>query len=341
MITIRRERCLNTRYKAAKCDICRRQCPARAISPSFVPEAGRCTDCGLCLAACPAEAIAGSSYPNAVFARLAEQDDDPLVLACGRQDGQSLWPCLGVLDGRLLLALIYRGQSEPRQVVLDDYACAQCIPRVAAHLGLLRSAVNQLMADSGKIPAIWPKRAEPAPRREKAISRRAFFNGLVAATLLTVCDAAIAGAGEDEPLKRHEWFLRYGPRTQLALPVGSSLFWNIAIDDGCNCCRGCLEACPHQAITAEDGGSELRFNHNPLLCSGCGDCAACCPLAALTLQPAARLDAYPVATRQFPRCQGCGELFQPAGKRATCLECLLKAAAAAFGDDGNTKSDPQ
>lgn len=334
MITIWHERCLNTHSQEIKCNICRQQCPTQAISPTLVPDASRCMDCGLCLSACPAEAI-GGDYSRLVFERLVDQEDDPLVLTCCRQGGESGWPCLGALDGRLLLVLLYRGHKEARQVILDDSACVQCNSRVAAYLADLRSAVNELMIYSGRGSAILSQSVKTVPRREKAISRRAFFSELIETAFITVREAAMASTEGGKPIDRHELFIRYVPQTELELPVSSSLFRNMVISERCNACKICLGECSHQAVTAQDGGRELRFFHNPLLCSGCGVCAAHCPREALSLKPAARLDTYPVATRQFPNCTSCGAVFQPAGNRETCLECLLKASAANFVDGNN------
>ncbi len=331
MITIWPECCLNTNSRAVSCNVCRQQCPAQAISPSLAPEAGRCIDCGLCSSACPVEAI-GGRYSRFVFDRLVDQEDDPVTLTCGRQGGQSVWPCLGALDARLLLVFIYRGGKKARQVILDDSACGQCNLRVATHLAELRSEINQLIIHSGSGPVVESKSAQPIPRREKAISRRAFFSELVDATLATVREAVIVSGEKSEPIERHDLFLRYVPQSELALPISSSLFQNIVISERCNACKACLGVCSHKAITAEDGGSELRFLHSPLLCSGCSACVAHCPMAALSLKSAARLDTYLVATRQFPSCQSCGAIFQPVGSRVTCLECLLKANATSFGD---------
>ncbi|ATW24620.1 4Fe-4S binding protein [Candidatus Formimonas warabiya] len=323
MVGIQQELCLNNRYEKPACQLCRLHCPQGCIHGDLQIDLKRCDDCGLCLSACPAEAIGGAAYSGESLDALMKSAESPLFFSCCRQDSQSGWPCLGFLDARLLLASVYSGPEEDRQVVVDDRACARCKPAVAAYVQELLRDVGEMLRAAGKTPLIHGEAVGTVKRREKQVSRRSFFTGMIGEALHVVRE--IAGNNTCcEALPRQALFARHAGPFSLSGPISTKFFFGIAISDACRACGLCTRICPRQAITVQDQGQILEFYHLPQNCTGCGVCAAHCPQGALSLGPAPALAKYHVATRPLPRCIRCGSLYQPVGKQVLCLECLWK-----------------
>lgn len=319
-VAVDRTLCLNENYKRAACRRCAEACPAGCFDAGLAVDAARCTDCGLCLAACPADAVTGEGFPRAPLDSAFADPAAPLALACRRRRDDSPWPCLGFLDGRLLLALVLSGEAGARRVAVDDSACAACRPEVAACLAATLAEADRLLLSAGKPPLA---RGEGA--REKPISRRAFFAALMGAAVDTVREVAAAGTAGAERLPRQEWFVRYAGPADFAGETPSPFFTALAIGDACLACGLCIKLCPHGALTAQDYGIALDFYHHPGRCTGCGLCAVHCPQQALTVTAPGRPGTYHVARRELPRCRDCGQLYQPVGRQPICIECLLKS----------------
>ncbi len=321
-VAVDRQLCLNDNYKRMQCRRCAATCPYGCFDDNLTVDAGRCTDCGLCLTACPADAVTGECFPRAPLDKALDDPAAPLLFACRRRREGSPWPCLGFLDGRLLLAMAGSGKDGARQIAVDDTACAGCRPEVAAHLETTLAETNRLLLSAGK-PAVM--RGEAAARetaKERPISRRAFFASLLGATVDTVREVVAAGAGGGERLPRHDWFASYAGVCKSATP--SAFFSALAIGEACLACGLCVRICPNKALTAEDHGTALDFYHRPGRCTGCGLCAAHCPQGALSVAVPGRPEPYHVARRDLPRCESCGQVYQPVGNQPVCIECLLK-----------------
>lgn len=323
-VAVDRERCLNDNYKRAACRRCADACPAGCFDGKLAVDAAKCTDCGLCLAVCPVDAVAGEYFPRAPLDKAFADPAAPLAFVCRRRREDSPWPCLGLLDGRLLLAAVLSGADGGRRVAVDDTACAACRPEVAARLEETLCEANRLLLSAGKPLIIRGEEAGEWAERAKPISRRAFFSALMGAAVDTVREVAAAGAAGAERLPRHEWFLRHAGPAAFGGETPSPFFAAMAIGDACIACGLCIRICPHGALTAEDHGSALDFYHHPGRCTGCGLCAGHCPEHALTVAPPGRPETYHVARRELPRCRSCGEVYQPVGNQPICIECLLK-----------------
>lgn len=323
-VAVERERCLNDNYKRIACRRCADACPSDCFGDTLAVDERRCDRCGLCLAACPADAVLSDDFPRAPLDTALADPAEPVALACRRRREGSPWPCLGFLDGRLLLALVFSGGGQGRRVAVDDAACAACRPEVAARLEEIIVEANRLLLMAGKTPLLRGEEAGPIAAKEKPISRRAFFSAILGATLETVREVATAGSAGAERLPRHEWYARHVGADAFAGETPSPFFTALAIGDACLACGLCLRICPARAITADDRGDALDFYHQPDRCTGCGLCAAHCPQQALVVTAGGRPSAYHVARRDMPRCAGCGMVYQPVGSQQLCIECLLK-----------------
>jgi ferredoxin len=321
-VCVDRQLCLNANYKKMACRRCVEACPAGCLSDDLVVDAAECSECGLCLAACPVEALAGENFPCTPLESLLADSDEPAALSCRRRREDSPWPCLGFIDGRLLLTLVTSGKGSGRKVSLDTAACAACRPAVAVRLDEAVAEANRLLLLAGKELVSQGDGAGVA-RTPKPISRRAFFAAMLGATIDTVREVVAAGAGGNERMPRQAWFTRHVASGEFASETPSPIFPGLSIAEACQACGLCIRICPHGALTAQDHGVALDFYHHPGRCTGCGLCAAHCPNAALAVTKAGRPDTYLVARRELPRCAECGQVYQPVGNNPVCIECLL------------------
>lgn len=325
-VGVDRQLCLNANYKKMACRRCSEACPAGCLTADLTLDAAGCNECGLCLAACPAEAVTGENFPSGPLENVLADPEAPAVLSCRRRREDSPWPCLGFVDGRLLLALALSGGGKGRRVAVDDAACAACRPAVAAKLAATVAEVNRLLLLAGKRPLSLGDEAAGFNPPPKPVSRRAFFAAMFGAAVDTVREVVAAGAGGSEHLPRQAWFNRYVASQDFAGAAPSPLFPGLSIGEACQACGLCIRVCPGGALTAKDHGTALDFYHHPGRCSGCGLCAAHCPQGALALAAAGRSDTYQVARRDLPRCRECGQVYQPVGNNPLCIECMLNKA---------------
>lgn len=340
-VRVDRQLCLNANYKKMACRRCAEICPSGCLSDELAVNAAGCNECGLCLAACPAEALAGENFPRAPLENLLADKDEPAILSCRRRREDSPWPCLGFIDGRMLLTLVASGAGRGRKVSVDDTVCASCRPVVAERLEAMIAEANRLLMLADKELVRQGDGAAAASRPAKPISRRAFFAAMLGATIDTVREVVAAGAGGSERLPRHDWFCRHVVAREFASETPSPFFPGLIIGEACQACGLCIRICPHGALKAEDHGEALDFYHHPGRCSGCGLCAAHCPQAALTVAAAGRPDTYLVAKRDLPRCRECGQVFQPVGNNPVCIECLLNKTSRSILPSEEVQEDTQ
>jgi ferredoxin len=324
-VAVDRQLCLTDNYKRIACRRCTDVCPAGCIDGDRRVDAGRCDDCGLCLAVCPVDAVAGGDFPRTPLDRVLADPEAPVVFACRRRRSDSPWPCLGFLDGRLLLALAGSGRDGARLLAVDDSDCADCRPAVAANLDEALTETDRLLKAAGKPALIRGEEAALRISQERPISRRTFFATLLGATVDTVREVVTAGAPGGERLPRQDWFARHAGQFSGGAP--SPFFAALTIGDDCLACGLCSRICPRKALTADEQGDRLDFFYHPARCSGCGLCAAHCPQGALTVASPGKPEPYHVARRFLPRCQSCGQVYQPVGNQPVCIECLLKSTS--------------
>lgn len=328
-MAIEHGRCLNNSYQSLHCNVCSQACPTASISITHdvAIAAGTCNDCGLCTAVCPSAALVNENFLPNTFKELLESQASSIFLACRQTDEKALWPCLGFLDSRLLLSLVYSGPGGNREVVLACGDCRSCKPGVAEYLNVLFEETSALLTLAGKQPLRWRQDGEKITVLEKKVSRRGFLASIVKEALHIAREAVYTGLLESMP--RFAWYQHYVGTINIKEKIRITNFYNITIGDTCTACGVCLSACPEKAITAEDLGHSLDFYHQPERCTGCRVCEVTCPSRAITLKSAERLSQNHVALRNLPRCKHCHEIFQPVNNQEFCLTCLLSGQTSA------------
>lgn len=318
LVVIDQELCLNFNYKKMQCRKCQESCHAGCIDENLQIKGTSCNQCGLCLAACPTEAVAVAGYTRKALTELSGQVPQ-IGIVCRKNNSDSSWPCLGFVDGQLLLGLIADG----KEVVIDTTSCEGCKPDVAIYLKMVVDQTNEILRAAQKNSVRQEK--VPVKIQEKGISRRAFFGQLLGAAVETVREVARPSDSSPERLERsalRDKVKNVFAETNLHQP--SAVFTGLRINSQCQGCGICTKFCAPKAITNVDRLTEIDLVHEPLRCTGCGVCAVHCPVQAISLGSADVLVRHKVVTAQLPRCASCGELYQPVNNAVVCLECMLK-----------------
>lgn len=315
-----RTRCLNGRYKEARCQKCRGLCPVHCINEALHIESRLCNHCGLCVAACPVEAIAALYYSDRELKRLTAAGL-PAVLACQKQNKESSWPCLGFLESRLLVALAYGGNK----LTVDNRACQQCSPPVHTHLTTAIEDANQVLAFCKKGLIQSGDDADHSVYGKKVISRRSFFSEILGAAVETIREAAFPTGGNIERLERRNWITRSLSECPQDMPLEPLRgFFSMIVHDTCQACGLCAKFCTGKAITVAEQAGILTIYHESIQCTGCKICAAHCPVQAIEISAAVQLGRRKVIQASLPLCMICGQRFQPIHNQPVCLDCKVK-----------------
>jgi len=328
-LQINRDLCINSNYQKMHCDLCRQSCPLQCIREDFTIDESLCNDCGLCQSNCPMEAIFSTTYTGQSVEKWLEDNPGSISISCQRQDTGSLWPCLGFLDGRLLLVFA----AEGGQVAIDDRGCSACKPGVGVHLQNMISKANELLAAKDRLLLKQGELLRENSKCSKSVSRRDFFAQLFGATVDTVREVMMPGDPIPERMPTMDLFRRYALQRYLSPgAIQQQIFRSLAIDHTvCQACGLCAKICPQKAITTKEESGVLHFIHDPMACNICGVCVSNCPRRAASLADARQLKFYEVAAVPLPRCSGCGQLFQPVADQKVCFECLLKGKTKILG----------
>ena len=212
------------------------------------------------------------------------------------------------------------------KLLLTNLACSSCKPGVGSYLqnaiqrtNTLLRAKDELLIGQGKIDC-------ENSRTPKTVSRRDFFSQLFGAAVDTVREVVQPAADISENLPQSNLFQRYARQGFLSPEiVEQQIFSGFMINaDLCQACGLCVKICPQHALDAKEIDGVLHFFHDPLLCTNCEVCVSTCPRKAASLTNACQLNRQKTAEIPLPRCNCCGQLFQPLGDQNKCFECLLK-----------------
>ena len=94
--------CIEINYVTSECRKCEQVCPQNAITNNIIDDK-RCDDCGICVVECPVNGIQSLIPYQSAVEKLADHEN--VILQCEKRDTESPFPCLGFLDGRMLLAI--------------------------------------------------------------------------------------------------------------------------------------------------------------------------------------------------------------------------------------------
>lgn len=303
--------CVKMRHQASGCRRCVDVCPGAAISldPALTVDPDRCLGCGLCAASCPTGAIEMKKGPipwiRDALTEVSPRSNPVFACTVGRagapESGATIVPCLGALDEGVLLSCIARSGKD---IGLVEAPCEGCPVRHGGEMAAsVVASANATLEAVGRaqrvrfVPEVSdrPFSPRPAERSDRKTSRRQFFSlarGEVAATVVQVLQLP----GDEEggkpriPPRRRLLIdavrrLAPGPLPQLPSRVNERLF-DLSIDDRCNGCGICGDACPTGALTLrlqEDGGAAIAFDWEH--CSACRLCVDVCPRDAIATAP--------------------------------------------------------
>lgn len=358
-IGIEPARCLNFRHRIEFCEVCVQACPRDAVSVSvdevaITPE--QCNNCGLCVADCPTGVFSHDYYSPMKLMSWA-RGKPAIELFCQFAGAETLGgcqariPCHGVLDGRVLAALLAAGVEEVAVHGLEQ--CDGCPTgiggaRLRALMDELPAAPRIVIAD-GETPTSEADAASPdatALYAEPELDRRGFLAELGRRVTRAAADSTLvhlieeeqegAPAGGDALAVKHVPAYHRAALTALfarriaAADVagGKGWFHDIQADEKCTGCQTCAVRCPTGALAWQDTGDRVELTYRTAACIGCGLCVSVCPYDALTLTPQAddtalledRITTL-FASRQLT-CSVCGDRFLPHdGDNRYCWVC--------------------
>ena len=329
IISINEEVCLNYNYKKNGCRNCRDCCPQKCWNESGNIDANRCNSCGLCQSACPVDAIGVEGISASSWVESTRSKEREKHFSCSRY-GVGPWSCLGFLTARDMIAFALNcSEKESTDVVIHDIKCQQCNPPVAIHLEREITVAGTFLSAFCKSKVLHGKNDYSAKGKETKLDRRAFFGSLLKAGTQTARNVIWPGDAVT-PLPKNVW--RQQVLQNIDWPQGEqSAFPVLSIkDESCIACGMCAKICPTNAITSFAGETGLELRHAPFACTGCGLCLEHCPEGAIAFERTGSTIPYVLISKDFPRCNECGSLFQPAGKQLTCFECLMKGCRSIF-----------
>lgn len=329
IFAIDEDRCLNYNYKISGCRRCRDVCPQACWDDTGRIDARRCDACGLCQAVCPVDAIGVEGVPVTAWNEVTGKEGD-LHLSC-RRYSESPLACLGFVNARDLIALAWQEtDKKSRDVFVCDNRCRECKSAVAEHLEKEIAAAQQFLSYFGAGRVLHGEKMPLPASESKEIGRRAFFSSLFSTGVETVRNVMWPEDGV-VPLAKAQWrgkTLRGRGNGEASAP--QKVFPVLSIAQNCIACGLCAKMCPVKALTAEEKGTVMELSHSPLLCTGCGLCAEHCPEGSILMLQEGELNHRLLIAKEFPRCNECGEAFQPAGRQLTCFECLMKGRRSLF-----------
>lgn len=257
---------------AVNCHLCEKICPQNAIQEHVI-DMSRCDGCGLCQAVCPTAAIMSTEDYERALEKAAELE--PQALMC-QKAGEGNVSCLGFLNRRILWAL-----ASKRSLCLDISRCQKCRPAVyewlLGEVEACNEALHRAQKDEIRLVHVKPQKTQPKPAPK--VERRSFFQALFHSTAKGLQEIADSQIERFYFFDEMTWMKRQGPQRIEA----NTLFYGMAVRQGCTACGLCAVVCPTNALTFSR--EERRLHFDPLLCKKCGLCAAHCPSEVLALLP--------------------------------------------------------
>jgi formate hydrogenlyase subunit 6/NADH:ubiquinone oxidoreductase subunit I len=267
--------------------------------------------------------------PTSLWEEVTQDISGDIHFAC-KAKNNGKWGCLGFLDSPDLFALAWQGELEGRAVLLHTGACEGCRKEVAKHISYCAQKSSELAGFCGRGQVIQTDRVLPRPEESEKLERRAFFNALFKAGSEAVRNAVWPDENV-RPIDKKRWrarkFLGNVRFPDIAI---QAVFPGLRIENKCIACGLCTKICPFGALQGEDKVTALELRFFPVACSGCGLCVSHCPEECISIIESGPVNDYVIHEQPFPRCNECGQVFQPAGAQLTCFECLMKGRRSIF-----------
>ncbi len=353
-IRVESSRCVVSQAARARCRRCEAVCPADAIhlearQPHL--DAARCISCGLCLTTCPTGVfrLEGLAWSDLLSKLALQAEGGALTLRCAyaKAEAEVSFPCLGMVDADVLLALAAQGVHH---LTLRTAECASCPLRGGDRLQAALDEVEQRRKVEMKV--VWERvEAEAEVDLEgtlrelgspwaRKLDRRGFLR-LLGAGLGTAATRPLSPFLPQEGEASEKQHAKLTPTRLVLLHAVPSVeeaptFPTYRIGAACDDCQDadalCVRFCPTGALQRESEEGVIRFTLRPELCLDCGLCADLCPRQAISRGEPAPGGA-PLSLRTFEtiRCRRCGretiaaeDGLCPACRRESDLHAMLR-----------------
>ncbi|WP_371371910.1 4Fe-4S binding protein [Sporomusa aerivorans] len=329
--------------------------------------AEKCTGCGACTSVCTSGALSAklpSHQELCSLVALHVQHSGAVVFACeaylkvhpSERQRAIVVQCIVRCDEAILVNAVLRGATS---VSILNASCVECSQNKLCGLAqMMADTANRLLerwqypnviAFTQKIPA----KIKPLPITEgeaTGMSRRAFLTAFKrkSASLFTqAMTEFIAGDADKQmesssalqnPLDEAKYWpdkwsslvssLKQLKKTADPAEFLSSLWGDIRIDDNCNGCGACIDACPTRALVICRQNDLWNVSLDASRCTQCGVCQDVCCRESIEVNTTVSLDTI-IAQRSrvliVKKQEDIDNLFEPVEHRmARLLGCVVK-----------------
>jgi len=336
-------RCLALQHSRSTCRRCEEICPVGAIhitGSGVEVSQERCIGCGLCLTSCPTGAfnLSGLDWTILLDEAVRRAIGGGLILSCARvtsAEGFTL-PCVGMLGGDLLTALVAKGIN---RLTFRIGECANCplyadglVDKILTEIGERWLGGFDVMRETLEIP-MDPSTFDDillnlVELTEPRLDRRGFLSEALQRARSRLADPNTTCESGSWGTRQHDVRV---PATRLILleALGENhdrvAFPRRAVGDGCDDCQDadslCSRHCPSGALQRVDEGPRVRLVFDPGLCLDCGQCEIACPHDAVTREPdQPGRQSVTLRTTMKYSCERCG-LSSTGVVAGLCPEC--------------------